>query len=119
MYLNRWTLGGVTLAGLVCIVLLVFQSFSYTPAPGVTKVNFDRIEKGMTRAEVEVIFGKASFRHAAVTGGGGVFSFGEWEGDDGARASFVFFDDAVQDDGSWTPSTETLAGKLLRWVRLK
>jgi outer membrane protein assembly factor BamE (lipoprotein component of BamABCDE complex) len=28
------------------------------PPPGVTKANFDRIQEGMTRAEVEEIFGK-------------------------------------------------------------
>jgi outer membrane protein assembly factor BamE (lipoprotein component of BamABCDE complex) len=27
------------------------------PGPGVTKANFDRIEKGMTKAKVEEIFG--------------------------------------------------------------
>jgi hypothetical protein len=28
------------------------------PGPGVTKANFDRIEKEMTRAEVEQVFGQ-------------------------------------------------------------
>jgi hypothetical protein len=52
---NRWLLLGLLLASIVGVVLLVLALLP--PSPGVTKVNFDRIEVGMTRAEVEVILG--------------------------------------------------------------
>jgi hypothetical protein len=51
------------------------------PRPGVTKANFDRIEKGMTLAEVEEIFGEKGFR---VKGNAAEFF---WYGDDLSLAS--------------------------------
>ena len=49
-------LSTASLAGVACVVLLVL---AVLPRNGATKANFDRIEMGMTRADVEVIFGSA------------------------------------------------------------
>jgi hypothetical protein len=41
--------------------------------PGVTKANFDRIEKWMTKAQVEEIFGREGRREfIGIVGGGGI-----------------------------------------------
>jgi outer membrane protein assembly factor BamE (lipoprotein component of BamABCDE complex) len=67
------------------------------PGPGVTKANFDRIEKGMTRAQVEEIMGRPSMAEPIT------FSFNdtlitrtEWSGsnEDGDNVCVVIeFDD--------------------------
>ena len=53
---NRWLLLGLLLLMTACVVVVVL-AYVLPPRPGVTKENFDRIEVGMTRAEVEKIFG--------------------------------------------------------------
>jgi hypothetical protein len=54
MRINRWLVFGAILAIIVCVALLVL---TWLPRSGINKRNFDRIEVGMTRAEVEAIFG--------------------------------------------------------------
>jgi len=45
----------------LALAILVFASaFVFFPRPGINKANYDRIHDGMTRAEVEAIFGRAS-----------------------------------------------------------
>jgi hypothetical protein len=57
---NRWLLLGLLLA---CTVGIALAALAWMPRPGVNKQNFDRIEVGMTRAEVEAIFaGPAKFK---------------------------------------------------------
>src|SRR5258707_1119920 len=51
-----WLITAAIVAG--CIGLLVGIAALFPPPPAVTKENFDRIEVGMTRAQVEAIFGK-------------------------------------------------------------
>ena len=53
---KRVILAAGTMAGLVGVVLVVVAMLP--PSPGVTRANFDRIEKGMTRAQVEAILGQ-------------------------------------------------------------
>ena len=82
------------------------------PSPGVTKANFDRIEKGMTKAEVEEIFG----------GKGELFHEDDkalmyWDADDGSLALIRFVDNCVPDK-TWYDSDETILGKLRRWLHL-
>jgi hypothetical protein len=55
MHKTRWLLLGLLLACLVGVALVVLALLP--SRPGITKENFDRIEEGMTRAEVEAIFG--------------------------------------------------------------
>ena len=87
--------------------------------PGVTKRNFDRIEKGMTKAEVEEIFGKKA-------DGVGLTLDREqkekthriWEASDGSGADIHFVDDCVVET-DWYDSDETLLAKLRRWLHLR
>jgi hypothetical protein len=86
------------------------------PSPGVTKANFNRIEKGMTKAEVVQIFG----------GRGRPFlgddeSWMLWEADDGSWVTIVFKDDGIADKHwqRWYDSDKTLLDKLRRWLHLR
>ena len=52
----RWLLFGLSLLMAACVVVVAL-ALLLPPQSGVTKENFDRIQIGMTRAEVEQIFG--------------------------------------------------------------
>jgi hypothetical protein len=83
------------------------------PSPGVTKANFDRIEKGMTMAEVEEILG----------GKGKSFHEDDkalmyWDADDGSLALIRFVDNCVPDK-TWYDSDETIPDKIRRWLHLR
>lgn len=79
------------------------------PRPGVTKANFDRIEKGMTKAQVEEIFG----------GEGQKTEWGRyWKSDDGSGAFFQFRDHCVV-YGEWYDSHETILDKIRRWLDIR
>jgi hypothetical protein len=92
---------------------------------GVTKANFDRIKKGMTRAEVESILAEPLRKPDRVyrtsptlLTSSGIWCQVAWHGPDGACAEFSFHNDVVySDDKKWTPSTETVGEKLRRWLR--
>jgi hypothetical protein len=79
---TRWLLLGSLLACIVGLVLVVLALLP--PRPGVTKENFDRIHNGMTRAEVEAIFGDESGRHKD--------QVALWVSDDAADLALVAFD---------------------------
>jgi hypothetical protein len=58
------------------------------PRPGVTKENFDRIKEGMTRAEVEAIFGEppnSRIWNIFEKGDGGLFEWDNAYSGDSAR----------------------------------
>jgi hypothetical protein len=97
------------------------------PCPGVTKANFDRIQKGMTKGEVEGIFGGKG----EIVANGMVWSAEEgnfvfnprrigccWSADDGSRAVIEFSDDCV-DLKDWRGSNDTMLDKLRRWLHLR
>jgi hypothetical protein len=76
------------------------------PPPGVTKENFDRVQIGMKKKDVEAIFGGegtvselhgTQFRR---------WSTLEWTGKDQSKAFLEFHDDRVSDK-SWTDSPPT------------
>jgi hypothetical protein len=52
---SRWLLLGLLIAGSVCAVVVVLTLMMRSP---LTKENFDRIQVGMTRTEVEAVFGE-------------------------------------------------------------
>jgi hypothetical protein len=81
------------------------------PSPGVTKANFDRIQDGMTRAEVEQILGGKGKM-------GGVKLWRFWEGNDGSEAGIAFIDDCVTEK-RWTIYNETILDKIRRWLHLR
>jgi len=87
------------------------------PQPGVTKANFDRIEKGMTLADVEAILGSESMSHFDHGESGPLISREIWHGVD-RSSTRITFDDGIVCEKQWRDSTETLTDKLRRWLHL-
>ena len=81
--------------------------------PGVTKANFDRIQIGMTKAQVAEIFGETQPKSAKE----GVV---DWVlvTDDGSMAVIGFFDDCVTDK-TLNDSPETFLDKIRRLLHLQ
>ena len=81
------------------------------PSPGVTKANFDRIQEGMTKAEVEEIFG-----------GKGVPLWTSrellWASDDGSEVEVDFGVVGCVQTKIWVSSNETILDKIRRWLHL-
>jgi len=93
------------------LTLLVLAIRPWQVRPGVTKANFDRIENGMTVANVEAIFGQSSLECSQTS-----VIWTAWYSRDGDTACVVFVRDVVADK-TWKDSTETFAAKIQR--RLK
>jgi len=108
----------VLIAGiLVSVACIVLGTLAMLPArPGVTKANFDRIEKGMTRAQVEEFFGQPGMviRHDGPGGRAAI----SWEADDRSGASVGFLNDYVT-GAIWNNSPETVPDKIRRWLHLR
>jgi hypothetical protein len=85
------------------------------PSPGVTKANFDRIEKGMTKAEIEEVFGRKG--NPAVEIGQRALGVLYWVEDDGSVAEIIILDDGVMSK-KWTNSNETMLQKIRRVLHL-
>jgi hypothetical protein len=86
------------------------------PRPGVTKANFDRIEKGMTKAEVEKIFGRQGDEDLLPIGSL------EWLAEDRSLAIIAFKNDRVdekrwQEDLFKEPTTSIITDALAFWFR--
>jgi hypothetical protein len=81
------------------------------PRPGVTKANFDRIEKGMTRVEVEAIFRRV---FQDMVEGDKAFL----QADDGSETWIRFQGDCVDEKG-WHDWHETFLDKIRRWLHLR
>jgi hypothetical protein len=104
------------LAALPLVIVVTLGVLAMLPPntrPGVTKANFDRIEIGMTMAEVEEILG----------GKGKSFdeddkAFMYWDADDGSLATIRFVDNCVPDK-TWYDSDETIPDKIRRWLHLR
>jgi hypothetical protein len=87
------------------------------PSPGVTRANFDRIEKGMTRAEVEEILGeKGDWRW--IVQDREEKSEWAWRANDGPEAVINFEMDCVTEK-QWSGSNETFPDKIRRWLHLR
>ena len=105
---KRLLLAAGTMAGLVGVFLVVLAML---PAgPGVTKANFDRIEKGMTLAEVKEIFGREGKEAPREPGY-------YWYADDGSVAA-VGFDGGCVTEKVWFNTHEPVLDKIRRWVGL-
>ena len=117
---KRWVLTAGMIAGLVGVVLLVL---ALLPRPGVTKANFGRIQKGMSKPEIQAILGKHWFGFDHVPER--FILVGEnWRADDGAEA-YIEFERRDGDETtwrvcsmSWQESSETPFQKIRRWVGL-
>jgi hypothetical protein len=90
------------------------------PSPGVTKANFERIQKGMTLAEVEEILGRKAYQSVRYVVDGEVKQETEriWAADDGSGAGVDFVDDCVTDK-EWAYSHEPILHKIRRWLHLQ
>jgi hypothetical protein len=110
---KRLLLFGGFLAACVCLPLGVVTVMP-DDGPGVTKANFNRIEKGMTKAEVEKIIGKDS----TPIGGWGIHTALEcWPSNDGATACIYFENERVT-DMRWFDSPHSFLVKIRRWLHL-
>lgn len=92
---------------------------------GVTKANFDKLQVGMSKRQVDARLGTPSGGHyfGGLSGGlGSAF----WIGEDGAKVgisySVRYVDDDQPDwkvdDMTWTPSTETPWQRIRRVLRI-
>jgi hypothetical protein len=126
----------------IAVILGVLAMLPPDDRPGVTKANFDRIEEGMTRAEVEEIFGRPSDKIEGLTraeieltraeieqmaGGGKAEEFlirigpnnsRSWTANDGAEAEIYFKNDCVTGK-LWLDSHGTFLDKIRRWLHLR
>lgn len=84
------------------------------PRPGVTKANFDRIQEGMSRAEVEEIFGQEG---VVVSSREGKHKAVRWLAEDGSTAGVLFVEDWLLDK-DWHDSNEAILDKIRRWLHL-
>ena len=81
---------GGFLAACICLPLAAVAMMPNNH-PGVTKVNYARINHGMPLADVERIFGeKGNMRWHSPTHDGQEIANGTWMADDGSRARFLF-----------------------------
>ena len=120
----------------LAIVVTVSVLAMLPPSPGVTKANFDRIQKGMTLAEAEEIFGEKGevtrddkALIAEILGqefardGKSLKVRGDlkvcrtWGANDGSGAQIEFVDDCVVDK-QWIDTDETFLKKIRRWLHL-
>jgi hypothetical protein len=119
----------------IAACVFVFVVVVLPTRSGVTKANFDQIEKGMSRADIVEIFGE----HQPSTGGTELLhvdayddlilwlkygrhdtlegSFEFWSAADGSTASVWFSRDRVLGK-KWYPSPYTFWDTLRRWVGL-
>jgi hypothetical protein len=94
----------------IAVILGVPAMLPPDTRPGVTKANFDRIEMGMTLAEVEEIFGREGEPCPCPP-------WVIWEASGGSLVSIKFVDDCVLDK-EWPDSKETILDKIRRWLHL-
>ena len=103
---KRLLLIGGFLAACVCLPLGVVA---------IMPPSYDRIEKGMTRMEVEQILGAPRDPHTTWD------RWLYWDAEDGSvaalRLGFGLFNNSVI-DGHWVDSNETILNKIRRWLHL-
>jgi hypothetical protein len=117
------------LFGVMCCagIAAVWVIDANSPAgPGVTKANYDRIEKGMTKEDVRAILGGKGESHFLLFAGGTLHTWitsTSWTGEDGSVAEMHFVESG---DGparvtatNWIESKETITERLLRVLRLR
>jgi hypothetical protein len=109
-----WPIGLATLA--ICGGIAVAIPALQPPGPGVTKANFDRVEDGMSREDVEAILGEDS--ELFLINAGPTHATRTWTGADGSTACISFYILQGVRSKRWTESTETIPDKLRRWLPL-
>jgi hypothetical protein len=104
---RRYLISAAILAACVCIALGVLAMLP--PRPGVTIANINRIEQGMSRAELASILGEPT----GVLGNGTL----DWQLADGTRL-IIGIDRDKSGAMALNLSTETFPQKLRRWLHL-
>ena len=104
---KRLLLSAGTMAAIVGVTLLVLAMLP--PSAGVTNANFDRIEDGMSKAEVVSLLGENGITFGRAT---------SWYADDGSSVVVVGFEDDCVIFKECLPSHETILDKIRRWLRL-
>jgi hypothetical protein len=99
-------------ASLPLAVAVMLGVLAMLPRPGVPKARFDRIEKGMTKDEVEDLLGEPGFDFpwACV----GTFA---WRADNGDLEAFTF-DRSGRMEWRFHYRKETISEKIFRWLHL-
>ena len=98
---------GFTFAGVLVVCVALVLAF-LAPRHGVTRANYDRIERGMTLSEVQELFGKeGTIFHGYPNKAEIAYC---WENEDRSFA-ILFFDDSgkVVERAKWGYSTESIA----------
>jgi len=105
------------LAAIIASILIAWIVVeNLPPTPGVTQANFDRLEKGMTLAEVEAIFGKPSsdsFESGFISGNHVIVH--RWVCPSG-EFTFVHFSQHGVSYKSWPEADETIVRKIRKWL---
>jgi hypothetical protein len=113
----------VAFAVLVFSIVVILTALTNSNGPGITKANLDRIQKGMTKAEVEAILGSKGSVASSVGSPHSMWILAIWDRDDGATATveFVWIGDRepyALGPTNWTDSMETPWQRLLRFFRI-
>jgi SmpA / OmlA family len=119
----------LAVTSLACVgVVLAVRILRFEP--GVSKANFDRVEVGMTKADVDAILGSPHvsvdvipYTYAPVSGAGTELCGTEpvwehWHAQDRSVRIVIEFVDELVVDASWHGPKETLIDKLRRWLHL-
>jgi hypothetical protein len=103
-------LGGVMAA---CVGIGLGVLAMLPPKPGVTKANFDRIEEGMTRVDVDELFGGKVPLERVDQGW-------LWDADDGSEVWIGFRGDRDRVFAKiWVDSNESIIDKIRRWLHFR
>jgi hypothetical protein len=110
--INPW----FVIAGL--LVRLVYgpppEGVASSPAPRITKEQFDCIKQGMSQAEVEKIFGKRGWLKSAFCTSATQGRLIVWSNADGSSATIGFLNDAVH-QRTWTDPMEPILEQFRCW----
>src|SRR5690349_11513683 len=102
-------------ASLPVALVLSLAVTKLIPYPGVTKANLNRVATGMTKAQVQEIFGREGIAWDGLVEKGRA---DYWLADETSGALILFVDDRVVDK-QWMATRETIHEKVLRWLRFE
>ena len=118
MMRKRLFLAAGAIAGLVGVVLVVVAMLPPDDRPGITKDNFDRLERRMTRAQVDAILGQHADEHTGM-GGDRIegFFWPTWTSDSGDQVFIEFDDNRLVESMTWRyGDNRTLYERIRDWL---
>jgi hypothetical protein len=96
------------LAAIFTLAVVGFVTVAlWPPSPGVTHANFDRIQDGMTVAEVEAIMGKPDQRLGTER---------QWWTLPSGNSATVVYSEELVTEKIWPDADETIVRKIWRWL---